>query len=348
MRTFAYDKARMKSRELTLSSIGLPARTELRIKSMLEVIHGKTLDRWSFSGEHAGDLCICEPNSALSAVALKRASLAGRPRCVMLIKGDAGDGADTLTIRDPIRSVDLITLLNSFSTAMPAPMEAVRNRRRTDPLAAKKADPFGCANTIRTLLQTTSSDCFHLQIGSHQLWLVPEDRAVLLLKALGPLEILDLVDPNATVVVTQLPRSAGQELMAAGALLRRADWLLWCLGIQGPQDHCVPELPRHAQIKLRRWPDFGRVEHAPLHLRLAARLSRRAQSLDELTVSVGESPDMVRPFVNACYLCDLLTVTVPADEHAGKAVARESRQPVPRGYMSLFKTIRSVLKFGEI
>ena len=337
----------MKSRELTLSSIGLPARTELRIKSMLEVIHGKALDRWSFGGDTAGDLCICEPNSALSVVALQRASLAGRPRCVMLIKGGAGEGADTLTLRDPIRSVDLIALLNAFSTTVPVPTEAVRTSRRPDPFPVKKADPFGCANTIRALLRTTHSETFHLQIGPHQLWLVPADRLVLLVKGLGPLEILDLVDPNAHVVVTRLPGSAGQELISSGAQRRHADWLLWHLGIQGPQDYCVPELPSHAQIKLRRWPDFGRVEHAPLHLRLAARLSRRAQSLDELIVSVSESPDMVRPFVNACYLCDLLAVTIPADEPAAGLVEQESKQAVPRGAMSLFKTIRSVLKFRD-
>jgi hypothetical protein len=337
----------MKSRQLTLSSIGLPVRTELRIKSMLEVIHSKTLDRWSFSGDDAGDLCICEPSSALSVVALKRASQAGRPRCVMLVKGETAQSDAALSIRDPIRSVDLIALLNSFSAAVPTPTEAVRTRGRNDQLS-KKPDPFGCANTIRALLQSTRPEVFHLKIGPHQVWLLPVDRAVLLLKVFGPLEILDLVDPYAQVIVTQLPPSVGQELVDAGAHLRRADWLLWCLGIQGPQDHCLPELPTNARMKLRRWPDFGRVEHAPLHLRLAARLSRRFQSLEELADSVGESPDMVRPFVNACCLCGLLAVTVSAGEPVRTLDARESKQAAPRGYMGLFKTIRSVLKFGEM
>jgi hypothetical protein len=38
----------MSARNLTVTSIGLPVRAELRLKSLLEVVNAKTTDRWSF------------------------------------------------------------------------------------------------------------------------------------------------------------------------------------------------------------------------------------------------------------------------------------------------------------
>src|SRR5262245_55668394 len=105
----------MPTRNLTLTSIGLPIRTELRIKSMLEVVKNMTVDNWSYSPDGAADLAICEPNSALTAVAIKRAKASGGTRCVLLVKDDHSEPTLLPMIRDPVRPTDFLSLLNSVS-----------------------------------------------------------------------------------------------------------------------------------------------------------------------------------------------------------------------------------------
>jgi hypothetical protein len=47
-RELQQQRGSMSARNLTLTSIGLPVRAELRLRSLLEVVNAKTTDRWSF------------------------------------------------------------------------------------------------------------------------------------------------------------------------------------------------------------------------------------------------------------------------------------------------------------
>ena len=64
----------MRARNLTLTSIGLPVRAELRLKSLLEVVSSKTTDHWAFVEQGDAHVAICDPASALSSVTMKRAA----------------------------------------------------------------------------------------------------------------------------------------------------------------------------------------------------------------------------------------------------------------------------------
>src|SRR5262245_27755341 len=105
----------MAARNLTLTSIGLPVRTELRLKSMLEVVKNMTVDNWSYSQDGEADLTICEPTSALTTLALKRKNLAGASRCALLVKDDYADTSTLPIIHDPVRPTEFLSLLNSVS-----------------------------------------------------------------------------------------------------------------------------------------------------------------------------------------------------------------------------------------
>jgi hypothetical protein len=79
----------MRARNLTLTSIGLPVRAELRLKSLLEVVNAKTADRWSFIEQGDAHVAICDPASALSFVTMKRLA-SGATRFFSLVEDACG------------------------------------------------------------------------------------------------------------------------------------------------------------------------------------------------------------------------------------------------------------------
>ena len=81
----------MRARDLTLTSIGLPVRAELRLKSLLEVVNAKTTDRWSFIEQGDAHVAICDPASALISVTMKRLA-SGATRFFSLVE-DASQAA---------------------------------------------------------------------------------------------------------------------------------------------------------------------------------------------------------------------------------------------------------------
>lgn len=333
----------MKSPTLTLTTIGLPVRTELRIKSLLEVVNSKTTHEWAFV-DGAANVMICDPTSALSIIALKRSRTAVE-RCVSLVKDD-----DTLplpnteTLRDPIRAGDFVDLLNSVSATLEQPQPAT-STVRTEPVVDAE-DPFRFGTTLRNVTKSGSGDVFMLQTGGFVAHVVPATRSVLTLEPIDSNTMREITRPGVPVSVMQYPASYADQLMSNGAQRSSTDALLWSIGLHGPADRMLSELPRTGAFKLRRWPDFGRLEHSADHLRMAARLSRRESGLAELATSLGQAPDNVTPFINACALCDLLKVAQPA------TAASSAPPPAPRAiaptsrYGGIFQSIRSVLGFG--
>lgn len=331
----------MKSQTLTLTTIGLPVRTELRIKSLLEVVNSKTTHSWAFV-DGTANVMICDPTSALSAIALKRSRTAVE-RCVSLVKDDETlPLPDTETLRDPIRAGDFVDLLNSVSATLEQPQQGQSGARAEPALDAE--DPFRFGTTLRKLAKSGSNDVFMLQTGGFVAHVVPATRTVLTLEPIDSRTMQEITQPGVPVSVMQYPASYADQLMSNGAQRSSTDALLWSIGLHGPADRMLNELPQTGAFKLRRWPDFGRLEHSADHLRIAARLSRRESGLVELASSLGQATRNVTPFINACALCDLLKVAQPA-------TAMNSPPPAPRAaprttYAGIFQTIRSVLGFG--
>lgn len=142
----------MKSRRLTLTTIGLPIRTELRLKSLLTIVNMTTVDQWLFSDGNDADLAICEPTSALTQLAVKRSQLTGSPRCVSLVKDEGQAIENTLTIRDPIRPADFVTLLNAVSDSL---QQAEQPIEKTDQSTSAKnsTDFFSTATSLGKLIK---------------------------------------------------------------------------------------------------------------------------------------------------------------------------------------------------
>lgn len=330
----------MSARDLTLTSIGLPVRAELRLKSLLEVVNSKTADRWSFIEQGDAHVAICDPASALSSVTLKR-SAGSATRFFSLVEDVSRAAAGTSVIRDPIRASDLIELLNLVSSTLSceAPEREWAALASATHTSIDGRDAFPVAVALRGLAKTKGHTVYALQAGLVEMHVKPVARTVRFVQPLDDAELLQLAAQGVPISIRELPAAHD-----TGGTSCQLDSLLWRLGLHGEKSRLLPELPVNASFKLRRWPDFGRIEHTPDHLRLAARLVRQKATVLELAMAAGLPVSNVNSFINACCLCELVEVH-PVDHVTRAAHAATDRQPAR--YAGILKTIRSVLRFGS-
>jgi hypothetical protein len=334
------------ARSRILTTIGLPVRTELRIKSMLEIIKTLTDDSWSYSQDGVADLAICEPHSALTALAIKRAQSPDSPRCALLVKDETVESALPV-IHDPIRPMDLARLLNSASKDTVTSNDAAVTRVSANSAViaggyASDNSAFALALELHDAVKQSTHTVIRLHVAGIDLIAVPKAKLVAPSKELDAGDIIELAESTEPVHVvegtaadlTQLQSSEHRTTIPA---------LLWKLGIFGPRNRFVSLIDANALLKLRRWPDFGRLEHNADHMRLAARLSRQFMDMTQMSVAISQPPEKIRPFLNACALCDLLVAQ--AAEVVAAPVVTIKAQPESR-YKSLFQSIRSALNFS--
>src|SRR5262245_54605934 len=133
----------------TVTTVGLPARKEQLIKSMLLAVTARTTDRWAFADGLEADVAICDVDSTLATVAVARAQREGRPHCVWLVSGD-DPAPDGRRLDDPIGSSSLIALLDDVSSAMRPADVQLPPAAAMAPTVESKADQ--AAATGRTAL----------------------------------------------------------------------------------------------------------------------------------------------------------------------------------------------------
>lgn len=331
----------MSARHLTVTCLGLPLRTELRLKSMLQIINARTTDRWSFTEQSDAHVAICDPASALSSVTRKRSS-GGATRFFSLVEDAALAAAGTSVIRDPIRPSELIELLNLVSStlSLDVPPREWAALAPSGDTQIDGRDLFPVAVALRGLGQGIAQSIYTLQAESVELNVAPAARNVLLAHPLDESSLARLAAPGVHISIRELPESHASVLAEAGAHICRLDAMLWRLAQHGCKSRLLPELPADAHFKLRRWPDFGRIEHSPEHLRLAARLVRERMTVLELAIATGSPVSTAIAFINACCLLELVEVHATAQPNRATGGLSSSR------YAGLFSAIRSALRFG--
>jgi len=335
----------------TVTTIGLPARKEQLIRSMLLAVNARTTDRWTFADGLEADVAICDVDSRLAAVAVARQERDGRPHCVWLA-GDTAEAPIGPRLEDPIGSSSLIALLESVSTTLrrrPAP--AATSAPVAPPVVAADAGVGGrtaldVALMLRDLLLHGSSDTFQITAGALQLRVVPSRRAVRASQPLTDDYLARLLDPAANG--GRIERLAEPD--RALTLLHAPSDVetLWRAGLVAGGDALAAPLHADAPIGLARWPDFGRLPHAPAHVQMAARLSRRPHRVEELVTAVGRPAREVRAFVNACVLCGLVSPQLAASrEPRPTATAAATARPAYIG-MGILRSIRTALGLGGL
>ena len=314
----------MPSRDRKLATVGLLLRDDLLLHTLIQVIRTKTADDWVFHNGFEADVILCNPDSSLSGVALRRV---GRSACVSVVHEGQEPLPGTKVLRAPIKSVELIALLNEASH--------LAGRDRGNPLDSAEANEGqGIVDSLLELIRAKSPDLHAIESDAGTLFVTPASRS---LNAAAPLAEADIL-PWLGVSRVRIRRIDRQSVPHAGN--HSLDKLLWMVGLTRTDGQLLRGMPEDAKLKLKHWPDFGKLAHETFHFRMAALLARGAHTVEQLAAASSRPVAEARAFVNACALCDLLRV----DEPVVAAVPPSAGAPRDRRhYSSILKTIRSAL-----
>lgn len=326
---------------LTLTTVGLSIRDELRVKSMLHLVEGKTAAAWTYVEETQADLAICEPESALARVTIRHAAERGRPRCVMLLRQGAPELPDAHCVFAPLRVSDFISLLDgapAVQTQEATVTQSVDRAESTDPQVGELF-----AHLLRRIVSEKDGRARCITVGDMRLYLLMSQNSVLANESLTPERIAGLSgrrDFEASLL-TESERITPEDNFHRCAL----PVFLWNCAIGNAADGLQSWLPRGAAFTLKRWPDFGRLSHQPWHLRLTALLVREAFTPQQMSVLVEQPPSAIEAFLHACDLCGLLSMGSHAEAPEESSVTATTESS--GRWSTIFRSLRQALNMGK-
>ena len=297
-------------------------RDDVLLHTLMQVIRTRTMDAWSLHGGLEADVVLCNPDSTLAGVALRRV---GEAACISVIHEGQEPLPGTRTLRAPIKSNELIALLNDTPHANP--------RSRSMEPAETEVSEQDILEALHGLMQGKSPVPHAVESRAGVLLLTPSTRTLHAPAALTEADVLPWLQAGR-VRVRQIDQAALEQTSN-----HPIDNLLWMIGLLRTERPLLQGLPENGKFKLKRWPDFGRLAHEACHFRMAALLSRNEHTVEQVADASGRPVGDVHAFINACALCDLLSMDSPATIIAPPK--RPSRER--RNYTSILKTIRSAL-----
>jgi len=339
----------MTGRQLTLTTIGLSIRDEMRVKSMLQLVEGKTAATWTYVDEAAADLAICEPESTLARAVIRQATQRGRPRCVSLVRQGVTPPEDTESVTAPLRVSDFISMLDA---TLASAQDIDTSLTTQELVAAAQAEAvaqnegFVLAHTLREIVAKDSQRTHLIRRGDLLVYVLPSQSTVFANQDLSPELISQLAQASSALDVTELKPD---EALPEGELRRHSlQYLLWNCGQLGTTTDLLPWLPRMARFRLHRWPDFGRLGHKTWQVRLTSILINNAYTLQQMTNIAAQPVANIRGFLNACSLCGLLTHEALASEVLAESTqpAEPAAKPTSR-WSGLLRSIRNALHIGD-
>jgi hypothetical protein len=336
-------------------------RDETLVKSLLNVVGGSTRAEWRFVDEIDADLALCDPQSSFTRIAMDKAGRSGRPYCVALLYGQ--DSADPLkqSIRAPLRVGEFVQMLDALSDlgdmAQPAAVHAALSVLSGVHDAVKKNAVQSAANNDHIEKGQSLIDVLRQLVAANDasqpsaVWRIEADGLLLDLMlperryALRDREItMDaLVDLALSARVDNVMRLDKADADAARAAPADNAWdvLLWRAGLRMVPDADMPWFKDDIALRLKRWPDFGRLGAQKSHLALAALLTKASWRSDALLEASGQTLAELQSFVSACGLSGLLDIQHVASLKVVPPVA--SRR---LGVSGLFRSLRSALRMG--
>lgn len=324
----------------TLTTIGLSIRDELRVKSLLQIVEGKTAAPWIYVEEVQADLALCEPESALARVIIEQSARNNSRRCVMLLRQGAECPPGITCVFSPLGVRELITLLDGVTDTHPAeenqPLEHPR------PVATALSAPL--LEHLRQITTHADGRTHRITNGATSLWVLPNQTVVLSNAALAPEHVATLANRRDF----EVEAFAHLEPNVADTHVHRCPLpvLLWNCAIAA--DTADRSSPPTATYSLKRWPDFGRFAHSPWHLRLTALMIREAFSAQQMSVLIGQPVPKIEAFLHACDSIGLLVTNLASEALPSNSMAPQAteRAEKPGRWFSLFQSFRQALNMG--
>ena len=336
---------------MTLTTLGLSLRDETLVRSLLNVVGGNTRAEWRFVDEIDADLALCDPQSPFARMAMQKSQRTGRPRCVALLYGDASAAPLQHAIRAPMRVGELVKMLDVFSDPDIPPLAQSAVETPTgfvDGHASSNGRPLQTQWLVDVLQELMAVDdanrpnaIWRVEIGGFLLdILLPERRYAFLDHDITIDALVDIALSTPVDNVIRLDRE-DVETLGVGAATKPLDALLWRVGLRMVPNPSMPWLGKEVSLRLKRWPDFGRLGVHKAHLALAALLTKSRWRIDALVEASGGTQAELESFLVACGLCGLLEIEkVPPVALAPQVAKRRL------GVSGLFRSLRSALRMG--
>jgi hypothetical protein len=321
----------MERQRWRVAILGGSVHDELVLKSLLQLVAGKTAASWEFGDSMDADVLLCEPASALAAIAARRAAEEGRPLCVALARHGQPVPPLERAVHTPLRAHELVALLDTVSAASRA-----GHRDGTPARGEALAADTLFADVLHRLVSRPGGEpgAYHVVTHAGSIVVLLPERSFVCADA-EESTLARLAAYRGRVAIERL--SAGDaEVLRRNALRRPLEPLLWRCGLASEGSRWMSAGTPTARFKLRRWPDFGRVPSNPAHLALAAALGANPGDAEELAARTRQSAESVRTFLNACAICGLLDAAEPP---AARPLPRVAR----RGWTHLLQHVRSAL-----
>ena len=292
---------------LRISDVGLSQDASHAFHSMLGIVQGRAAAEWQLSDPAQADVVLAPTQHGVDAIAK-----AGKAVVFVVEERNAWLDAP-FVLRHPFRVMQLLSILDAVSTHLqPAN-------------ASAPAGSWSGAHALRQLLTRGNTSQWHVADGAHgeRLWIGSG------LAAATPATLAALraggFKPGAFVPTAAGPHDACETMPRQDAA--------WYVGLSASTE-LAPWLSATTSYRLRRWPDFGRIEATPAMLRLSAAAATAANTPPALAASAQLSMAQTHRFLNAASLAGLLVVA----PHS--ATASRSAPAAPGSWTRLFGGLR--------
>jgi hypothetical protein len=304
--------------------------------SVLWAFQGTTRTRWTVTAPEAAQVLVVHEDDRDERIGAWRA----QGKLVVVIATDSQrDHVQPIALLYPFRAAQVLSLLEHLDAQLGRGEQ--EDSHGTERLATQEPDCWSLVDALVTFRAVENDQAWLVAQDARSpiLWIrgdsgayVADSIAVQALRD-GSLHLNRLLLRKSSAPAPELARRSGMEL----------SWFAGFHASNGLSPHLRPDV----RYRIRRWPNFGLIRPQPAQLRLAAGLSSRPASLNELIRQRAVSRDTgIRTF-NALYCCGLLDrAQAPAPPRVPPAAAPEA--PSRPGLTRLLDSMRRHLGlFGE-
>lgn len=302
---------------LNICALGLAPESELAFHSMLGIVSSRSIAQWHASPIEQADVLLARPDSDPSV--LSRWSSEGRPLVLVIHERERWPTARHV-LRYPFRVMQLLSMLDDVAVAA----------RQAPPPARHGVDAgWAVCESLRQLLGSAGRRGWHVAAGDDggAIWL-GDDHVVTAPDVAAALRA-GRFSPGPFLAALKPPPQDGIRLAPSE--------LAWYVGMRSPSG-LAPWLAADQRYRLRRWPDFGRLDSATEVIELAALLARRALAPSQLVSASRQAQGDVHRFLAATSLAGLLA----AGSASGQKTAPASRTGWSRLVANLCRQLRMV------
>ena len=342
------------AQSFNISSRYLSVNGELVLKAMISLTKLSPAVRWEYTSEPDSDIVIIDTDREEGRRMWMDLSNSGCQQTLIAYTAKADrfpEGALVLT--KPLRSSELVPLLEKITREKLSQRggESVTVSRQPDSpvdalLPATDQPESASQDEIEPIALATGQRALDvvLERGNTPIRIVNGEHSVIIERSRRQYFGVDSKDAVKSLLLANDDNVQIEEIdvdrlaeYTGGLTAHELDIPLWEAVLDNSSGRLISGLSANQTYRLRRWPDFKKLDHKPIHVRLTVFLSKRGGDINALARLSGIPVDRVVDFVNACHALHYLEIQ------------KESITPPPpqstisKSKMNLFGRIRARL-----